>query len=730
MHPNVHVLRSTSHVFSHLRLQRNIMKYFAPITVSILSLLGIGASQHNPAQESITNLASVTFQTTGLPGRNQSLLNPKQSANIAPSANSSGGVTINGADGEISSAKGVLNAITDCGLPPNRTSDSTSALNTCLAAYINKPPVTVIFPKLSTIADGCDYTFTAAVVMPQRAPRMTLQAAGSSSSAAIFCFINDTAGIIVEGDYDSVRYITVRGKSPWRYDNLSTYVVTGTSDGVRACASDVTLDNIAASDFSRHGIAAGSAISGCQKGALSDGNIIVNPTTYNNRGDGIHLRGGDASLNTIIGGRTYFNQFFGIADQGLYGGVIINLNSDGNHNDGGATGTTYNIASCSVSNGVMTITTTGINALQNYDFVTIAGTGARGACNGHWVFTPITVTSPTTFTMLTGDLGPADGTKVSGGRVIGGPGSGSDIWAKANMYGGCGVGSTQGGGGSNFQNMYCEGNQPGLMINPETTTVYNGQGATTPNTWWFGQHTFANELGSSVYRYPAPGTYFGPKQGATYQYYNPFTRRRYDNYFTIGSPDAGISAVATMGQTGTGLYGTWCIGSDGWLSLVNKPGCNASLSLFRAEVNSRGQQRVWAVNGISIGYNGGTAPKPITDSVAIQKHMCAMDIDGGSGTGGVVVADNSLVSKCYNDFGATLTVLAVRCFSNNNGTTTVLPKVTGGANLLTGALKCSTSWASGTLNGTPTLTSGSTLDMVAAPDGTSKLVHVEVTLTF
>ena len=116
-------------------------------------------------------------------------------------------------------------------------------------------------------------------------------------------------------------------------------------------------------------------------------------------------------------------------------------------------------------------------------------------------------------------------------------------------------------------------------------------------------------------------------------------------------------------------------------------------------------------------------------SLPSPKRICAMNVRRRHRHVGCGRLRRFLVSQCYNDFGATVTVLAVRCFCDNSScTTTVNPKVTGGSSLLSGALTCSTSWASGTLSGTPTLTTGSTFDMVATPDGTTKLLHVEVTV--
>lgn len=118
----------------------------------------------------------------------------------------------------------------------------------------------------------------------------------------------------------------------------------------------------------------------------------------------------------------------------------------------------------------------------------------------------------------------------------------------------------------------------------------------------------------------------------------------------------------------------------------------------------------------------------VYNGVGKQPHICQMNIDGGSLGGGVIASADSLVSYCYNAFGSTATITAVRCWSNNSGTTTVNPKITGGSNLLTGALTCSTSWPLGTLSGTPTLTAGQTFDMVATPDGTTTKLHLLMVL--
>ncbi len=96
---------------------------------------------------------------------------------------------------------------------------------------------------------------------------------------------------------------------------------------------------------------------------------------------------------------------------------------------------------------------------------------------------------------------------------------------------------------------------------------------------------------------------------------------------------------------------------------------------------------------------------------AVKARTCEIHIWGTGSSGVLQDIDDEPVS-CYNGTGAPLTISEVRCWAND-GSPTVLPIVTGGAanSILSGALTCGTgTWATGTLNGTPALASGSTID--------------------
>lgn len=97
-----------------------------------------------------------------------------------------------------------------------------------------------------------------------------------------------------------------------------------------------------------------------------------------------------------------------------------------------------------------------------------------------------------------------------------------------------------------------------------------------------------------------------------------------------------------------------------------------------------------------------------------------------------LVDDNDAPSVCGNKFGSTLTITVVECYADA-GSPTVTPIITGGGStsILSGALTCGTgSFASGTLNGTPTQTSGQSIDSnITVAGGTAKYIVVRITRT-
>ena len=85
-----------------------------------------------------------------------------------------------------------------------------------------------------------------------------------------------------------------------------------------------------------------------------------------------------------------------------------------------------------------------------------------------------------------------------------------------------------------------------------------------------------------------------------------------------------------------------------------------------------------------------------------------------------ITAGTYLQSTCYNDTGQTITLTALKCFSDNNGTSSMNATNGAGTALLTGAITCTTSFAAGTQSATTTIASGDFIKFTFVADGTTK----------
>jgi hypothetical protein len=79
--------------------------------------------------------------------------------------------------------------------------------------------------------------------------------------------------------------------------------------------------------------------------------------------------------------------------------------------------------------------------------------------------------------------------------------------------------------------------------------------------------------------------------------------------------------------------------------------------------------------------------------------------------------------------GVTVTVTGIKCFTNNNGTSTMNVANGAGTGLLTGAITCTNSWAAGTQSGTTTIASEDFLKFTFVSDGASLQTTWAVTET-
>jgi hypothetical protein len=94
-----------------------------------------------------------------------------------------------------------------------------------------------------------------------------------------------------------------------------------------------------------------------------------------------------------------------------------------------------------------------------------------------------------------------------------------------------------------------------------------------------------------------------------------------------------------------------------------------------------------------------------------------------------IPAGTYLQSTCYNDSAATWTITGLKCFTDNNGTSTVNAAGNTLGALLTGALTCTNSFAAGTQSANVALTAGDYIKFTFVADGTSKQTTWVVSMT-
>jgi hypothetical protein len=105
----------------------------------------------------------------------------------------------------------------------------------------------------------------------------------------------------------------------------------------------------------------------------------------------------------------------------------------------------------------------------------------------------------------------------------------------------------------------------------------------------------------------------------------------------------------------------------------------------------------------------------------IAAQYAKLRCESGLGDGlNAIAAGTYLQTFCYNDSGVTWTITGIKCFTDNNGTSTL--NATNGAStgLLTGADTCTTGFAAGTQSGTTTIANGDFVKFTFVADGASK----------
>lgn len=178
-----------------------------------------------------------------------------------------------------------------------------------------------------------------------------------------------------------------------------------------------------------------------------------------------------------------------------------------------------------------------------------------------------------------------------------------------------------------------------------------------------------------------------------------------------------LTGSLTAGSIGTGASPPNCGTSTGTICLAEAGTAGTpttGLDYIRADTS----------HNLKFSINGG-AEANLLAGAQYSKIRCEPGLGDGLNS---MAAGTYLQSTCYNDSGVTWTITGVRCFTDNNGSSTLA--VAGNTlGSIAASFTCSSSWpAAGSLVGTA-LTSGDRINFTFVADGTSKQTTWVVSMT-
>lgn len=192
-------------------------------------------------------------------------------------------------------------------------------------------------------------------------------------------------------------------------------------------------------------------------------------------------------------------------------------------------------------------------------------------------------------------------------------------------------------------------------------------------------------------------------------------------------------AVGAKGDTGaTGAAGA--TGATGPAGSLGTDGTTAGyldiLTGSAPSSPSSGYDRIYldTANGFGCLKSDGSS---CIAAVVIPTQYKVWTCETGLGDGlNAITAGTYLQRFCYNTTGVTVTLTGLKCFTDNAGASTMNGSgVTLGA-LLTGAMTCSSTIATGTQSANVALTNGDAINFTFVADGTSKQTTWLVTGTY
>jgi len=188
-----------------------------------------------------------------------------------------------------------------------------------------------------------------------------------------------------------------------------------------------------------------------------------------------------------------------------------------------------------------------------------------------------------------------------------------------------------------------------------------------------------------------------------------------------------------------GLAVKQCTPTDGqalvWVAANLRYECTSSTPPFSTITAGTNTTALVIGTSGSLGVSGSgtinaTSLGGVTSAAGLAR-PCDIIIGSPGAASPALANDNDTPQACGNTTGVTMTITAVSCYANT-GSPTVTPIISGGSStsILTGALTCSqaSGGAAGTLNGTPTQTTGQLIDgNITTAGGTAKYIVLRIT---
>lgn len=204
--------------------------------------------------------------------------------------------------------------------------------------------------------------------------------------------------------------------------------------------------------------------------------------------------------------------------------------------------------------------------------------------------------------------------------------------------------------------------------------------------------------------------------------------------FTVAAADLIDVKLVVSGADYTGsitMLWTPPVGPAGPTGAAGANGVASSISVNGSNITTQSApnfQDSAALQGLTFTFSNPSAGNIKGNLGGTFPMLCQPGLGDGLNA---IAAGTYLESACFNLYSGTYTITGVRCYTDNNGTSTL--NITNGAGtaLLTGAITCTNSFpgATGTQSGTTTIAVSDGIKFTFVSDGASKQTSWNITGT-